>query len=59
MFKKKDNRPKTQKIILKEFPIISITDVEKIDYNIKSRTSLETISLTHTDFSKVVSIMVS
>lgn len=30
MFKKKDNRPKTQKIILKEFPIISITDVEKI-----------------------------
>ena len=55
MFKKKDNRPKTQKIILKEFPIISITDVEKIDYNIKSRTSLETISLTHTDFSKVVS----
>ena len=34
MFKKKDNRPKTQKIILKEFPIISITDVENIDYNI-------------------------
>lgn len=54
MFKKKDNRPKTQKIILKEFPIISITDVENIDYNIKSRTSLKTIPLTNKDYSKVV-----
>ena len=55
MFKKKDNRPKTQKKISKEFPDIDEKNVEKIDYNIKSRTSLETISLTHTDFSKVVS----
>lgn len=55
MFKKKDNRPKTQKKISKEFPDIGEKNVEKIDYNIKSRTSLETISLTNKDFSKVVS----
>lgn len=54
MFKKKDNRPKTQKKISKEFPDIGEKNVEKIDYNIKSRTSLETISLTNKDFSKVV-----
>ena len=54
MFSKKDNRPKTQKKISKEFPDIGKENVAKIDCNIKSRITLQINELTNDDISKVV-----